>query len=258
MKQPAILNDMRISWLIVVFLLGTVGLASAYEVDPDQYIDQSFVIDEEAALPVPVSRTEKGWLGLSIQSVDKNFTSAFGGRVSNGALVADVVSGGPADRGGVKVGDVILDFAGNPVDTATDLAGIVADHQPGSRVPLIVWRDGRKWELDLTVGIKTASKNDRIAAAEKAAADFGITLDWSKKDSGESGLKVVGVKDSSPAKASGLLSGDVILQAGQKDIDSAVSFCKILDSGAKQNKPVLLLVKRKKSNIFLVFRFGVK
>ncbi|WP_320174838.1 PDZ domain-containing protein [Maridesulfovibrio sp.] len=258
MKQPAILYEMRISWLIVAFILGTVGLASAYEVDPDQYIDQSFVIDEEAAPPVAVSRPEKGWLGLSIQSVDKNFTAALGGRVSNGALVADVVSGGPADRGGVKVGDIILDFAGNPVATATDLAGIVADYQPGSRVTLIVWRDGRKWELDLTVGIKAAFKNDRIAAAEKAAADFGITFDWSKKDSREFGLKVVDVKDSSPAAASGLLSGDVIMQAGQKDIDSAVPLCEILDSGAKQNKPVLLLVKRQKSNLFLVFRFGVK
>lgn len=94
----------------------------------------------------------RGSLGVTIQGVTPEAVSQLGLQSARGALVASVVSGGAAERAGVRAGDVILGFNGNPVNDPNALRNAVAASQPGSQVELTVWRNGGEQRLPVTLG----------------------------------------------------------------------------------------------------------
>lgn len=94
----------------------------------------------------------RGSLGVTIQALTPQAVTRLGLQSARGALVASVVSGGPAERAGVKPGDVITAFNGNPVVDPNALRNAVAGTAPGSQVELTVWRDGREQGLRVTLG----------------------------------------------------------------------------------------------------------
>ena len=95
---------------------------------------------------------ERGWLGVSIQPVTPEIADAIGLAQAKGALIAELTDGGPAQRGGLRRGDVILDFAGTDIGTLKDLTRVVADTDPGTRARVTVWRKGRTTSVTIRTG----------------------------------------------------------------------------------------------------------
>ena len=137
------------------------------------------------AIPVSVVRNvitqirekgvvERGWLGVSIQDVDRNLAESFGLDRPRGALIAQVGRDSPAERAGLQPGDVITVFDGEPIETSADLPHVVGLIAPGTRVEALIVREGEEQAIDVEVGGLAADEVARVEAG--AAADGSITL----------------------------------------------------------------------------------
>ena len=109
----------------------------------------------------------RGWLGVSIQPLTPELAKSFGLTDSKGALVASVQDGSPAERAGVKPGDVIVRYDGKPVDSPRALPGLVANTEIGKAVELSVLRDGGVRALKVTVGNMTDARQASATAAAR-------------------------------------------------------------------------------------------
>src|SRR5262245_58722258 len=101
---------------------------------------------------VSKGRVVRGWLGISIQDLTDDLAAGFGATGKGGVLVADVMKDSPAEGGGMKAGDIIVDFGGTPVKEVTELQKRVAAVQPGRNVPVTVLRDRRPTKLTVKIG----------------------------------------------------------------------------------------------------------
>jgi len=97
-------------------------------------------------------RVTRGWLGVVVQEVDRNLAQTFGMERPVGALVARVMPGSPAERAGIKAGDVILSFNGSELQVSTALPPLVGNVDPGEVVPLVMQRDGKQVTIKVEVG----------------------------------------------------------------------------------------------------------
>ena len=111
----------------------------------------------------------RGWLGVTIQNVDKNLAESFGLDRPRGALISQLQPGGPAEEGGLQSGDVILRFDGVDIRTSADLPHVVGLTRPGTRVGVEVMRDGRSRTLEMAVGGLGADEEPSILADSAAA-----------------------------------------------------------------------------------------
>ncbi len=135
----------------------------------------SFAIPIDVAMEVQAQlrssgKVSRGRIGVVIQEVSKELADSFGLSKPQGALVASIEKGGPADKAGLEAGDVILRFNDKPVAQSSDLPRLVGNTKPGSKVSLQVWRAGANKELSLTVGeMQEESANARSARRGKLA-----------------------------------------------------------------------------------------
>jgi len=102
---------------------------------------------------------DRGWLGVVIQDVDRNLADSFGLERPRGALVNQMVEDGPADEGGIKVGDVILTFNGSPVNTSSDLPHLVGASSPDDKVKVELVRKGKKKVVTVKIGTLDTGNN---------------------------------------------------------------------------------------------------
>ena len=207
-----------------------------------------FAIPANVAKPVIESlrtdgKVDRGWLGVRIQRIGETMAEALGLEAPKGALVASVMPDGPAASAGLRPGDVILSFAGEPLDTMKDLPRIVADFESGTEVDIEVWRDGARETLSATIG---AQGRDTLAMAATTNGD-GTKLGVMLAPQGEpdkAGVTIAEVAPGSPAARNGLRPGDVIVQAGSKMVSSPDDVAGAVRAAASGDKPVLLLVER--------------
>ena len=209
---------------------------------------------------------ERGWLGVQIQNLDDELAASLGLEHEHGALVAEVLGDGPAERAGVHAGDVITHFNGQEIDSARTLSRVVADSNPNETAKLTVWRDGKSVELRAKLG--EASRGERVVAAAPASAEgssaLGLTLraltDQDRADLGVpssiDGALVVAVTPGSAAADKGMRPGDVITQVNQKDVDSAADAIAALRQAQAQKSRALLLVRRGDSQRFVALSFS--
>ena len=113
---------------------------------------------------------ERGWLGVSIQDVDRALADSFGLDRPRGALIAQVGQDSPASRAGLEPGDVIIAFDGEAIETSADLPHVVGLIAPGTKVSALVVRDGRERDVAVTVG--------GLGADEVARVDAGCSRRW--------------------------------------------------------------------------------
>ena len=207
-----------------------------------------FAIPANVAKPVIESlrtdgKVDRGWLGVRIQRIGETMAEALGLEEPRGALVASVMPDGPAASAGLRPGDVILSFAGEPLDTMKDLPRIVAGVESGTEVDIEVWRDGARETLSATIG---AQGRDTLAMAATTNGD-GTKLGVMLAPQGEpdkAGVTIAEVAPGSPAARNGLRPGDVIVQAGSKMVSSPDDVAGAVRAAASGDKPVLLLVER--------------
>ena len=177
-------------------------------------------------------RVERGLLGVMIQNLTPDLATAFKLNRTTGALVGDVSPGGPAEKSGLKSGDVITELNGQPIEDASQLKLRVAESAPGSKVQLGVNRNGENKTFDVTLGSlqenKVAQTGEQSRAAKKEAlAGVGVAdLDQNTRTEFEIPAQVQGaiiteVAPDSAAYQAGLRTGDVITELNRKPVRSA-------------------------------------
>ena len=117
-------------------------------------------------------KVTRGWMGVMIQKVTPEIAESLGLEEAKGALVADVVDDGPAEKAGIQVGDVIMTFAGNEVESSNDLPTLVAREPIGDEVPVVVWRDGEEATLELKIA---QMEEDDSVLSDDMADEFGLS-----------------------------------------------------------------------------------
>ncbi|MBI3766900.1 MAG: DegQ family serine endoprotease [Deltaproteobacteria bacterium] len=211
----------------------------------------------------------RGWLGVGIQPLGQDLRQALGLGDLEGALVADVQRNSPAEKAGLKRGDVVSALNGKAVVEPGALSREIAMMKPGSEVQLRVIRDGHERELTVHIGQLPEDRAPEEESEElggqpggqrrgggETVGDLGLALDTlndaTRRQLGYgrevSGAVVTGVASGSPADDAGLRPGDVILQVDRKEVGNATAAARAL-SGAEP--PILLLVRRGDSTVFV-------
>ena len=195
----------------------------------------------------------RGWLGVVIQEITPDIAEAIG--VKEGILVAQVMKGSPADKAGLKVGDIIIALNGRKLEDVRDLQLSIMKTKPGTEVTLTIIREGKRKEIKVKVG----ELPEKISRKPKSyeGEDLGLSLrDLTPKEKarfGVEGVLVVSVAPGSPAYESGLRPGDVIMRVNYKKVSTVREFYKLIESLKDMGKSkALLLVRRNSSNVYLV------
>ena len=202
-------------------------------------------------------RTKRGWLGVLIQEISQEIADSLGMKSARGALVSSATEGGPAEKAGVKTGDVILKFNNIEIGSMKELPKVVAGTPVGKSVPLVILRNGKEIVLNVTLGeLELAEKENLIG---KSSNSSGETKEYDKlgfvaeelnsKNKSKFNLKnidngvvITSVKDDSPAQAAGLVPGMVIVRVGQVEVNSLDVIDQSLQNATKQKRKALLFL----------------
>ena len=204
-------------------------------------------------------RVVRGWLGVIVQTVTPDLAKSFGLDQKEGALVADIDAAGPAAAAGIRKGDIIVAFNGNPIKEMDQLPLLVAQTPVGSKGELTIIRDGKK--ISKAVEIGELKDEEGIAQADEGGSDdIGMELSditdalARRYDIEEAeGVLVTFVEPASPAAQAGVRPGDVITQVNRKDILNLEDYNKCLSDARKQKKDkILLLIARGETSQFVV------
>jgi serine protease Do len=174
----------------------------------------------------------RGWLGVTIQDVDKNLADSFGLDRPRGALVVQVAKDGPADKSGLEAGDVIISFDGEDIAASADLPHVVGLVAPDTVVPVTLIRDKKQKTLKVKVGGLAADDSYSLAGAQSSASQggrLGMVVETAPAEILErlginGGVVVREVLPDSVAANAGLLPGDVITLIGSTPIKSAEAY----------------------------------
>jgi len=194
-------------------------------------------------------KVERGWLGVSIQPLTKDLAKNFKRDNTNGALVSSVIEGSPADKAGLKAGDVIVEFNGKKVAKATELPSLVADLTVGRDVPMVVVRDGSEMRLNARIARLEDETPAKVADAQEKG-QLGLSVQpITPPVARELGLKVkegVLVRDvveGGRAAEAGIRPGDVIVEINRQPVRTVEDLQVRVDKQTK-NEPIVLLVNR--------------
>ena len=200
----------------------------------------------------------RGWLGVSIQQVTPDIAESLGLKDPQGALVGRVNDGGPAEKAGIKGGDVVLKFNGQEVKEMRSLPRIVAETEVGKSVPVVLWRGGREVTIEAMVGelpdeVQQASagdtapkpRNTEIAGLGAKLSSITDELRSQFKLGGDQkGVVVTDVTPDGPAASKGLKAGDVIVEVQQEPVSTPAEISEKMDRFRKMSrKTVLMLVQ---------------
>jgi serine protease Do len=221
------------------------------------------------AIPVNMAKTiipqlrdtgkvTRGWLGVSIQPLTRELSQAFGLTDERGALVTDVVKESPAEKGGMKNGDIILEFDGKTIQLMHDLPLIVASTAVGKKVPVTVLRDGKRQELTVTVErLKDGVDQEPAGVPEQklglAVQEITPELAGNLRLKESKGVIVTTVKADSPAQKAGISRGDIVREISGVRIGTLAEYEAAL-AGLKSGQLVRILLKRGDGSLFVAFK----
>lgn len=243
-----------------------VGINSQIFTRSGGFMGLSFAIPIDVAMDVAnqlrtSGKVSRGWLGVSIQEVNKDLADSFGLERPAGALVAQVMDGSPAAKGGLQVGDVIVSMDGKPIIMSADLPHLVGALKPGTEATFQVVRNGERKKLEIKVG--AMPDDESLAGIEDgsgAAASsnrLGVTVAElsAEQKQGleiESGV-IIRELQNGPAAMIGLRPGDVITHLNNQAINSVKTFSKVV-ADLPKNRSVSMRVLRQGRAGFITFR----
>ena len=209
----------------------------------------SNVIDQLIAF----GETKRGWLGVRIQEVTKEIAEVEKLKKPSGALVASVGQNSPADKAGIKAGDIILEFDGKKIDTMRTLPKVVANTKVGKNVELKVWRNKKSITKKLTLGRLESSeefkeKKTKVVKKESEIETLKITVRDIKNEDITSrklkkntkGVVIVGIASQSPL-ANLLSINDIIIEVQKTPVKNSLDLKRIVDGIFKKGEKTLLL-----------------
>jgi serine protease Do len=236
------------------------------------------------AIPVNMSRkvmddllnrgkVVRGWLGVQIQSLDEDLATGLGLDSKHGVVINDLTTGGPAERAGLKHGDVILEFNGTPVKDADNLQSLVAAQDPGKPAELKVRRDGKDMKVKVDLGERPTNprsafgkgggdSQDEETPTAPAGRELGIKVtpltDARARELGyedDTGVVIEDVQRGGPAMEKNLRPGDLIKEVNRHPVTTVKEFNSAVED-LKPGDTALLLVRRGDQNFFAAVKLA--
>jgi len=202
----------------------------------------------------------RGWLGVSVQGITEDIAKNLGLKTAEGALVSDVFKGDPAEKAGIKTGDVIVEIDGKLIKDTHELIKIVAGVAVGATVKIKVLRDGRQKTFTVKVTERPETKAMAEVEPEESGKYFGMTVQEITPEIAEhlglsnvTGVIITQVKSGSPADEAGIQTGDIIRQINRSRISSLKEYRSVMPR-AVSGDSVLVLIHRGNSKFFAVIR----
>ena len=201
----------------------------------------------------------RGWLGVAIQSVTPEIAKSFDLQETNGALVGDVTKDSPAEKAGLKRGDVIISLNDQAVDSPNSLKNLTAQLEVNKTVPVVVIRNGKEQTLQVTIGEQPTEMQASAGNPQSDASSLlGLHVQELTNDVasqlgyiGETGVIITAVDSGSPAAQVGLKRGDLIKEINRQPIESMADYQKAIESASKDDS-VLLLLRRGDGTYYIV------
>ncbi len=247
-----------------------IGINSQIFTRSGGFMGLSFAIPVDVALDVVEQIKEngsvqRGWLGVVIQEVSKDLAESFGLPKPAGALVAQTQPDGPADKGGLQVGDVILRFNGQEIIMSSDLPHAVGRVRPGEEATLEVMRDKKRQTLKMEIG--ALPEDDSVASVtppssaptDKVDNRLGVVVaDLTDEQKGaldvNAGVMIREVRQG-PGAMVGLRNGDIITNLDNQPVESVSAFEKIT-ADLPTNRSVSMRVIRQGRASYITFRLA--
>ena len=238
-----------------------IGINSAIISQTGGSIGLGFAIPSNSAKKIvqqleEFGRTKRGWLGVQIQPVSKDFAESLGLPNERGAFVSNVDPKGPSKKSGIEAGDVILKFNNIEIITMTDLPRVVAESDVGSMALVELWRKNKKIIIEVELGelpeqtyVKSNKSKKKIDKKESIISSLGITISESKVSKGVIITKINNENIN-------LKVGDIILEINRETVESEASFIKLVEKFEKtERSSVLLLIKRGEETSWVSIKF---
>src|SRR6266478_987681 len=212
-------------------------------------------------------RVARGFLGVSPQAITSDMADSLGLKSTKGALIADVVKDSPAEKGGLKPGDVVVALNGKPVSDNSQLTRDVGVIPPGSTVKLDIIREGKQRTVEVKLAERPDEKEQGGRTPSKSGQDkeqgdlLGLSVQdvtpqlarQSQVDPATKGAVVVDVAPDSPAADAGLEPGDVVLEVNRRAVASAAEY-KNAVKGVKKGDTALVRVRRGQATQYVPVR----
>ena len=225
------------------------------------YMGVSFSIPIDVAMQVgqqleATGHASHGKLGVQIQNVTQGLADSFGLPQPEGALVAQVIKGGPAEHAGIEPGDVILKLNGQPLKSSEELPSQIASVAPGTTVNLEVWRNHATREIAVKLGSMDEKKTFANNQHEEQGGKLGLSVrpltpEEEHQSNQKGGLLVE--RSRGPAAEAGIQPGDVVIAANGATITSAEDLKGAVE---KSKGHIALLIKRGDQRLFVPVRVG--
>ena len=197
----------------------------------------------------------RGYMGVTIQPVTEELARSFGLKQARGALVNDVLQGGPAEKAGIRQGDVIVAFNGTEVKDSAHLQRLVAEAGVGKGVRVKVFRDGREQELSMTVTSPEGMPRQRKNAGDDAPTGQADLLGLVTADAEQGGVVIVDVAPDSAAAEAGMRRGDIVVSVNRKRIAAGSDYRAALKQAARGSS-MTVLVRRGNASIYFALRIN--
>ena len=200
----------------------------------------------------------RGWLGISIQDITEGIAENLKIKDIKGAIVGYVFEGDPADKAGIKTGDIITEISGKKIQDAHELTRIVAALRVGEKVNVKVVRDGQEKVFQVTIGERKGEKE--IVLKGEIGEYYGMTVQEITPEiarhfglADQAGVIITQVKEGSPADDAELRIQDIILQINKTRIHSMKDFLKATKKESPEGT-ILLLIKREEMTFFVTLK----
>jgi serine protease Do len=203
-------------------------------------------------------KVTRGWLGVSVQDITEDMAKSLQLKDRQGAMISEAFKNDPADRAGLKAGDIVTEINGKKIKDTHDLLLTVASFHVGDKVNVKVLRDGR--ELTFQVVISERRDQPEVVAKKGVKENFGMSVQDITPEIGrylgiprKSGVVVVQVEEGSPADEVGIQPQDIILQVNKVKITSVKDYAKEMAKKSSKGS-VMLLIKRGQATFFVALR----
>ncbi len=205
----------------------------------------------------------RGWIGVYVQQITPEIAESINLQNHQGALVADVTPGGPAEKAGVQRGDIIVEFNGNAIQDMQELPKSVASYAPGTSTQLKVLRNGETKTLNIKLGElpEEVAESSRKLTGKAVEQGLGLVVQeispqvqrMFQTDIRE-GVIITNVEPGSTAENAGLEPGDVIMEINKNKIANIDNYKKSMDS-ISPGQNVLFLIQRGSNTIYVALKF---